>query len=341
MAKYFKDKSRLERFAYYITLFGIIIGIGFFIQLYREGLISIQGKLSLENASNIANFVSGCIGVLFTLVGVFLLFENLTLQRKELNESRQMQHLQTFEGTFFNLINSQNQITNQIEYRFVSNKKEFVANGRKFFGIVRDDFNRVYDLLLSGDFAHCGDKEARLMLRMFEDDLEKEEISDEIVKLAYCGSKLKDLEDSNKLVDEEARLKQTYLIIFNFYHHLYGHYFRHLYHILKYIKTTEDREREQNPKDSINIYLKYKAYSDFVQAQMSSVELLLLFYDGLCFKGMKKLIHYYNFLENLAIEDLLKPEHQHLYSDCIIDDLSFKAITFKSRKNLSINNKYE
>ena len=67
---------------------------------------------------------------------------------------------------------------------------------------------------------------------------------------------------------------------------------------------------------------------------MSSSELLILFLNGLCFKEMKKLIHYYNFLENLAVEDLLKPEHQELYAACKIDGIDYPKVAFKSRLDL-------
>lgn len=73
-----------------------------------------------------------------------------------------------------------------------------------------------------------------------------------------------------------------------------GHYFRSLYHLLKYIK-------EHCPKDVDN-----KMYFDLVQAQMNTDELYLTCINGISNYGRKKLrplLNESSFLENLAIDE--------------------------------------
>lgn len=73
-----------------------------------------------------------------------------------------------------------------------------------------------------------------------------------------------------------------------------GHYFRSLYHLLKYIK-------EHCPKDEDK-----KLYFDLVQAQMNTDELYLTCINGISNYGRKKLHPLLNdssFLENLAIDE--------------------------------------
>lgn len=73
-----------------------------------------------------------------------------------------------------------------------------------------------------------------------------------------------------------------------------GHYFRSLYHLLKYIE-------EHCPKD-----VKKKMYFDLVQAQMNTDELYLTCLNGISSYGRKKLRPLLNdssFLENLAIDE--------------------------------------
>ena len=327
MIKWFKERSILEKIAYITTLIGIAIIFWFLVQLISVGVINPNNSISIDSAAKIGDFIGGFIGVFFTLVGVFLLFENLSMQRKNLLESKALLQLQSFEGTLFNLLNAQNEITNQIEYSFKLGDYEVEANARKFFVIVQEDFKRIYDLLVSKNFIHIGDSESRLMQRIFKDEIEKAELFDEeeTGKINYVVIKLDKLKKEGKLDNELSLLKESYLIIFNYYHHLYGHYFRHLYHILKFIKDTEGRTKD---------FGHLKSYADLVHAQMSSSELLILFLNGLCFKEMKKLIHYYNFLENLAVEDLLKPEHQELYAACKIDGIDYPKVAFKSRLDL-------
>lgn len=74
----------------------------------------------------------------------------------------------------------------------------------------------------------------------------------------------------------------------------FGHYFRSLYHLLKYIK-------EHCPKDVDN-----KMYFDLVQAQMNTDELYLTCINGISNYGRKKLrplLNESSFLENLAIDE--------------------------------------
>ena len=67
-----------------------------------------------------------------------------------------------------------------------------------------------------------------------------------------------------------------------------GHYFRMLYHIIKFIDASEINDK--------------KRYTNFVRAQLSSYELVLLFYNGLSKFGREKfkpLIENYSLLKNM------------------------------------------
>lgn len=68
-----------------------------------------------------------------------------------------------------------------------------------------------------------------------------------------------------------------------------GHYFRNMNHILKLIKETD-------------YIVNKKRYSNLLRAQLSSYELVLLFYNALGVYGVEKfkpLIEEYSFLKNL------------------------------------------
>ncbi|WP_160150061.1 putative phage abortive infection protein [Parabacteroides sp. Marseille-P3160] len=93
-----------------------------------------------------------------------------------------------------------------------------------------------------------------------------------------------------------------------------GYYFRHLYNILKYIKTNEDEKiyslgKKASNKKKQEVHEEYKQYAQFIQAQMSIDELLILFYECFSFPKMKQLVIHYNLLDNLTIQNLIKKEH--------------------------------
>jgi hypothetical protein len=75
-----------------------------------------------------------------------------------------------------------------------------------------------------------------------------------------------------------------------------GHYFRHLYHIVKFA--------DEAPIDG------KKKYVSLIRAQLSGYEHLLLFYNGLSEYGIQKfkpLIEKYSLLENMPQSKLLMP----------------------------------
>ncbi|PXF63362.1 putative phage abortive infection protein [Kangiella spongicola] len=81
-----------------------------------------------------------------------------------------------------------------------------------------------------------------------------------------------------------------------------GHYFRSLYNIIKLVDVSTGIDK--------------RLYSNLVRAQLSSYELLLLFYNCLSSMGAEKfkpLIEKYALLKTLPEEYLMREEHASLY----------------------------
>lgn len=103
----------------------------------------------------------------------------------------------------------------------------------------------------------------------------------------------------------EAGIKDTldgYLDFYYEHQNVLGHYFRNLYHIIKFV-------------DKSNIEDK-KTYTNFVRAQLSSHELVLLYYNCLTGNGIEKfkpLIEEYALLKNMDDFLLFNPEHRYKY----------------------------
>lgn len=82
----------------------------------------------------------------------------------------------------------------------------------------------------------------------------------------------------------------------------FGHYFRNLYTITKFIHSSDSEDKQK--------------YADILRAQLSSHELLLLFYNGLSEYGNKKfkpLIEQYQLLKNIPLQVLIELEHKKEY----------------------------
>lgn len=90
-------------------------------------------------------------------------------------------------------------------------------------------------------------------------------------------------------------------------HGALGHYFRHLYHILLYIRDNEKEEAKGVTDEDKQkaIKSKYLRYAKFLQAQMSDDELCLTFYNAFYYERAKDLVIHFDFLENLYESGLI------------------------------------
>ncbi|MGN7742553.1 putative phage abortive infection protein [Pseudomonas sp. 22526] len=85
---------------------------------------------------------------------------------------------------------------------------------------------------------------------------------------------LKRLEHELNKQNKTTEYKTTYALYFITHEHELGHYFRLLYNIIKLINNTENIDK--------------KFYTNIVRAQLSSAELMLLFYNCLSEYGIEK-----------------------------------------------------
>ena len=87
-----------------------------------------------------------------------------------------------------------------------------------------------------------------------------------------------------------------------------GHYFQHLYNIVKFVHEHEFFDEKE--------FKEKKRYTNFIRAQLSSNELGLLFYHGLSDRGakFKDLVEEYALFEDMPPKVLIDEEHRKLYA---------------------------
>jgi hypothetical protein len=113
-----------------------------------------------------------------------------------------------------------------------------------------------------------------------------------------------DMESSLKKSTNMEEIKTIYDKLQVHYKTDLHHYFRFLYHTLKFIKNAEISEQD-----------KFK-YSSILRATLSAYELALLFYNGIHPHGIthfKPLIEYFSFLKNLDTTLLFNEEQMTEY----------------------------
>lgn len=259
---------------------GIAVALPPFLRLCHEK----GDKFSLTNLSSLGSYWQGSAASLFSL-GAFLLIyatflaqqKQVAHQDKELEDQKQqfqLQHdsikLQNFENSFYQLLNLQSQIASQM--RQARGRTQYTNQlewyeGRTCFSIWFDYLNQVFHRNVS-------------------------------------------LQTQEKGVAETGKpdfVKQAYLEFYKTHQEDLGHYFRTLYHLIKFVKVS-------------NVVVEYedkRRYTSLVRAQLSAYELLLLFYDGITEYGekFKPLIEEFGLLEHLDKTLLLDPSYEKFYAE--------------------------
>lgn len=282
-------------------------------------------------------FIGGFIGTIFSLAGFFLIYKTLITQQATLEQQDSVSRQERFEITFFNLLKNQSEITNNIKAYFrrlngVTTETFNSIVGREFFNYSKIELRDIWNSLSHKTFQGIYDKEIAEIAQneiysLVDPDIpswdqpddtdEKEEYIRYMVRLSQInkiyGIKKSTWEAAAKM-NLTAKITLMYNLYFDKYHYVAGHYFRHLYHILDFAETTMKKQiltaKDANSKDEI--IRDFRKYVSFIQAQMSSYELMLLYYNCFSYPKMAELIKTNRFLENLAVEDLIDSSHNCL-----------------------------
>jgi hypothetical protein len=149
-----KEASLIERklikVAILFSILGFVIIIAAFLLFNFDSLNFITASVNTVKFANFGSFIAGTVGVIWSFVGVILFYLTLRLQRKDLlfqmeeliltrkemeGQKKQMEiqnstlKIQNFETTFFQLLNTYNEITSSININ-IDNQN---YKGRKCF----------------------------------------------------------------------------------------------------------------------------------------------------------------------------------------------------------------
>ncbi len=262
--------------------------ISIFIPYFKlNGLSILDYRIEIGNYNELGDFIGGVTAPFLSISAFILLYLTYKSQKNELKESRvildqqnKTLFTQQFETTFFNLVNLHHQITNNISFsRTISqtdgddNEKESSKNeniklmGRDCFRQYYEEFKKIYK-------RYSEEKKTTFESKtMFNSQLERY-----LIETAYAD-------------------------LFDDYQSYIGHYFRNLYHILKFVDQSKVSDK--------------KLYAGLIRAQLSTFELVLLFYNCLSSYGNKfrPLVEKYHLLKNYDINKLTEMEQHTLYSN--------------------------
>ena len=313
-----KIESELEilsrKIAKFTSLAWIFVWIGFGVGIFSIIIFYCKNTETGFGLNLLGDFLSGTVASIWSLAGLFFIYVaflgqkqqllnqqleimysqlevkytrlELAGQKLEMKEQNETLKLQKFENTFFNLLSLHHQIVDGIDE---IEAKETSKGGR--------------DLLKerSSFVAHIGRNENKTVehVTIKGRDVFKNSYQ-------YLMNRIERKSETNFL--------ENYMVVYSIVQTDFGHYFRNLYRIIKFIDETQFTENKTE-----NFQTQYK-YTSMVRAQLSDYELLWLFYNCLSSNGKEKFKPY---IEKFALFKNLPKEKVH--SKELIDEYNKSA----------------
>jgi len=214
-------------------------------------------------------------GIIFTIL---LQRQELKLQRQELSSTRKVFEIQNemlskekFENTYFQMLNLFHLIVNSLDVKSSDSTENLIKTGRDSFQIFYNEIEKnVNDSIKVGSSN------------------------------IFSKSKLEEIKESL----EVSSYIDAYGMVYDKYKSDLSHYFRTLYHIIKFIDNSEIQTKGH--------------YTSIARAQLSSYEQILLFYNCLHENGNEKfkpLIEKYALFKNIDSSLLFSKTHLKEFDD--------------------------
>lgn len=318
------NKYWLEIIGSILMLFFFIYVVPFLINLFNELYINSKTTECHEIYGSFGSYVGGVFGTIIGFLTLILVYKTYTSQRNELKIQKELISQQQFESTFFNMLNVHRELKNNLSldssssifydpetnyeklyYNFYYKKPDLndknqeearrdklskvMKIGISVFGIIRNDYKNLNDSI-------SVDERINLLK------------SNNLIQ-STNRTLLSKLEALKNSLNNKSSLNETFEILFDKYQELLSHYCRNIYHILKFIRETEEQNK-----------ISYRKYADIFQSQLNVDEQFLLFYNFIHFNDEKNgiystinLVNHYQFLENVGIDNLIFKKHEEFY----------------------------
>lgn len=284
------DNSKKVRWSPWLLLFpGVIILWGLFWALSSWMYPEIECRGQFGDSFGAINALFAGLAFAGVIYAIILQKKELGLQRDELGLQRR-----ELECTRAEIRGQKEQLQAQNQ---TLQKQNFENSFFQLLGLHREIVNSMSisgSLFDTPERSYSGRECFKPMLRKLLDIYQAP-------KMKVYTETWPDTDEARTLMYKRANEK--YEEFFSDLHPYVGHYFWHLYNVVKFI--------DQGDQDIVD----QKFYTDLLRAQLSSTELGLLFYHGLSDRGseFKILVEKYSLFEDMPSDMFINEEHKELY----------------------------
>lgn len=244
-----------------------------------------------ESTGWIGDTLGGITAPFIGFVNIVLLIWTLHKQIEFNKDQLKTQRNEQFKAAFFQMLQTQRELLHEVNGTFLSRNMKGNVVGGKVTGL---------------DYFHDAGLELKTLFDVLDGKINDGVIISNIRNKYGITEAL--LCDYSK-ADNEKQMEIAYRQFFGTHFEL-GHYFRHLYHILKFISNEKENAMlgVSDDQEKSDIKKRYKGYADLLQATLSAEELRIAYYNCAAFENAKKLFVEFQFVENLTKENLIRPD---------------------------------
>jgi len=315
-------RSRISRRSLYDFLIFVLVMVGVFclwcgMQWYVDRHITGNGPGKESDAlmRGLYGEKFGGTSALFSGLAFAGIILTILLQRRDLSETRRTTNYQRFDNTFFQLLNLHIDITEKLSMLQQNGRESCAAFNENLkqsdpdfviFAVLQkletEQIRTIMDkgLVESEDYRH----------------LDKSEVANLNSALLNRRSSFDNYFDKNKKMHIQ-KIKNAYSKAASDYIDNFSHYFRHLYHILKFVSNSTLIDVQEK-----------REYAKYVRSQLSDAELVAIFYNcilpidlpgrdnmELGYPKMHALINQFDILQNMSPRSIFNPIHQEIFAE--------------------------
>ena len=241
----------------------------------------ISRNIAFQLQTNIGDFLSGTLGILFTFTTTIFLFITFKEQREQLQKTKEESDKTRFETTYFNILGMLKQVQDTVNANIATHmSKSNVHNIVDFYNLFHETYK--VNLTLNTD------------LRVVNDSFNP------------LKANAADIEQYQGLIATEYE-KMIEHVGFNI-----SYLYRYIFNAMKFVLDDPYSQKDHAARDR---------YLNLLQAQLSNEELCFIFYDAISKYGKNKngiykfrqMLDDTHFLENIDSTFLLNRNHYKFY----------------------------
>ena len=257
-----------------------------------------------ESTGWIGDTLGGITAPFIGFVNIILLIWTLQKQIEFNKKQLKTQKNEQFKAAFFQMLQTQRELLHEVKGSFFSRNMKGDVVGGKVAGL---------------DYFRDAGMELKTLFKVLDGDIHTDELISRNVKERYLITD--NVMTQYMQANHEEQMKIAYRQFFAAHLEM-GNYFRHLYHILKFISEEQiDTLQGVSEENEMAVIAKwYKGYADLLQAALSVEELMMAYYNCAAFDKAKELFKEFQFVENLTKRNLIRPNNDVMEGFVIKDE---------------------